>query len=95
MSIKKIMGFFRHLGHPCECGRTKKLLYEFVEGELDKDIHRKLEQHLSDCPGCLGYVNSYRRTIVLTHHHCLPETPMPPELKQKLHDFIQQNPDLK
>lgn len=95
MNIKKIAGFFRHLGHPCECGKTKKLLYEFVEGELDKDIHHKLEQHLSDCAGCLEYVNSYRRTIVLTHHHALPETPMPPELKQKLHDFIQQNPDLR
>jgi ribosomal protein S24E len=54
-----------------------------------------LEQHLSDCAGCLEYVNSYRRTIVLTHHHALPETPMPAELKQKLHDFIQQNPELK
>jgi anti-sigma factor RsiW len=90
-----IAGFFRHLFHPCECTRTKKLLYEFVEGELDPQTHQKLEQHLSDCGGCLEYVNSYRRTIVLTHHHGLPEAPMPAELKQKLHDFIQQNPDLK
>ena len=95
MNTKRILGFFKHLGHPCECGKTKKLLYEFVEGELDPEVHRKLEQHLGDCHGCLEYVNSYRRTIMLTHHHCLPETPMPPELKQKLHDFIQQNPELK
>jgi len=90
-----LAGFFRHLFHPCECGRTKKLLFEFVEGGLDPQTHQKLERHLSDCAGCLEYVNSYRRTIELTHRHCLPEAPMPSSLKQKLHEFIQQNPELK
>ena len=93
--MNTIVRFFSHLFHPCDCARTKKLLYEFVEGELNQPTQQKLEQHLSDCPGCLEYVKSYRRTIELTHHHCLPETPMPPELIQKLHDFIQQHPDLK
>ena len=93
--MNAITGFFRHLFHPCECTRTKKLLYEFVEGGLDQQTQQKLEQHLSDCPGCLEYVKSYRRTIELTHHHGLPEAPMPPALKQKLHEFIQQNPELK
>ena len=93
--MSTITSFFRHLFHPCDCTRTKKLLYEFVEGELNQPTQKKLEQHLSDCAGCMEYVNSYRRTIVLTHHHGLPEAPMPPELKQKLHEFIQQNPDLK
>jgi hypothetical protein len=40
-------------------------------------------------------VKSYRQIIELTHKHCLPETPMPPALKQKLREFIKQNPDLK
>jgi anti-sigma factor RsiW len=93
--MRTLAGFFRHLFHPCECGRTKKLLYEFVEGELKQPTQQKLERHLSDCPACLEYVNSYRRTIELTHHHGLPERPMPPALKQKLLEFIEQNPDLK
>jgi hypothetical protein len=93
--MNRITNFFRHLFHPCECTQTKKLLYEFVENELSRDIHQKLENHLSDCPGCLEYVKSYRRTVELTHHHGLSETPMPPELRQKLHEFIQQNPQLK
>jgi len=40
-------------------------------------------------------VNSYRHTILVTHHHGLPEEPMPPALKEKLCEFIKQNPDLK
>jgi len=95
MSKKGILGFFRHLSHAGECCKTKKLLYEFVEGELPEDKAHKLEEHLGDCPSCLEYVKSYRATIELTHRHCLPDRPMPDSLKQKLHEFIEQNPDLK
>ena len=95
MSRKKISGLFKCLVHPVECRRTKKLLYEYVEGQLKQDTQRKLEKHLGDCPACLHYVKSYRQIIELTHKHCLPETPMPDALKEKLREFIQQNPELK
>jgi anti-sigma factor RsiW len=95
MSADKIMGFLACLFHPHKCGRTKKLLYEYVEGELNQDTQHKLEKHLADCPSCLEYVKSYRTIIELTHHHALADTPMPPALKQKLCEFIKQNPDLK
>ena len=95
MSVDKIMGFLACLFHPHKCGRTKKLLYEYVEGELNQDTQHKLEKHLADCPSCLEYVKSYRTIIELTHHHALADTPMPPVLKQKLCEFIKQNPDLK
>jgi anti-sigma factor RsiW len=95
MSTDKIMGFLACLFHPHKCGRTKKLLYEYVEGELNEDTQHKLEKHLADCPSCLEYVKSYRTIIELTHHHALADTPMPPALKQKLCEFIKQNPDLK
>lgn len=95
MSAKGIFGFFKCLLHPAECRKTKKLLYEFVEGELPQETQHKLEEHLGDCPACLEYVKSYRAIIELTHRHCLPDRPMPDSLKQKLHEFIEQNPDLK
>lgn len=95
MSKKTFAGLFKGLLHPAGCWRTKKLLYEYVESELDQETQHKLEEHLSDCSSCLQYVKSYRQIIELTHEHCLPETPMPPALKQKLREFIEQNPDLK
>jgi anti-sigma factor RsiW len=95
MSKRRIAGLSKCLLHPSECRRTKKLLYEYVEGELNEDTERKLEGHLGDCPACLQYVKSYRQIIELTHKHCLPEIPIPPALKQKLREFIEQNPDLK
>ena len=95
MSRKTFAGFFKCLFHPAECRQTKKLLYEYVEGGLNPETQHKLEKHLGDCPACLQYVKSYRQIIELTHKHCLPETQMPPALKQKLREFIEQNPDLK
>lgn len=95
MSMKRIMVFFSHLFHPCDCGRTKKLLFEFVEGDLNPETSSRLEKHIGDCPSCLEYVKSYRATIELTHRHCLPDKPMPDSLKDKLREFIEQNPDLK
>jgi anti-sigma factor RsiW len=95
MSAKRITSIFKHLLHPMDCQKTKKLLYEFVEGELPQETQQKLETHLGDCPTCLKYVESYRHTIELTHCHCLPETPMPDALKEKLREFIDQHPDLK
>jgi anti-sigma factor RsiW len=95
MSMKKIMGHLKCLLRPGGCSHTKKLLFEFVEGQLPPETHRKLEKHIGNCPPCLDYVKSYRHTIHVTHHHGLPETPMPPALKQKLREFIEQNPDLK
>jgi len=95
MSMNLITSLWKRLLRPEACSKTKQLLFEFVEGELTPETHRKLEKHIGNCPPCLDYVNSYRRTILITHHHGLPETPIPPALKQKLCEFIEQNPDLK
>ena len=75
------------------CSDTDRLLFEFVEGELDPETQKKFEMHVSDCPPCLRYIETYRRTINLTHTHGLSEVEMPRELQDKLHEFIQQNPD--
>ena len=95
MSLKNVWGFIKCLVNPSACQRTTTLLYEYVEGKLDDDTRQRLEKHLSDCPTCIRYVESYRRTITLTHAHGVPETEMPPALRQKLREFIHQNPNLR
>ena len=95
MSVKGIWGFIKCLVNPSACQRTNKLLYEYVEGKLDEDTRQRLDKHLSDCPQCVRYVESYRRTIALTRKHCPHEIEMPDALKRKLHEFIRQNPDLR
>ncbi|NQU12277.1 hypothetical protein HQ590_15890 [bacterium] len=45
---------------------------------------------------CLEFVRTYRETIALTHRRdTIPERDMPPRLREKLDEFIEQNPDLR
>ena len=91
----RVWGFIRCLLTPRACSRVKKLLYQFVEGELDPVTHQQLQSHLADCPLCLDFVESYRRTIALCRCHGLRARPLPPALRDKLSDFIAQHPELK
>jgi anti-sigma factor RsiW len=77
------------------CRDTARLLYAFAEGELDPVHRKKLEAHLGDCHECLEFLETYRKTIALTHSHDLPsERDMPPRLREKLLQFIDDNPQL-
>ena len=73
------------------CRECHQLLFDYAQGNLDADTARKLEEHLSDCPPCLDYVQSYRKTITACRESCKKPREMPPELKQKLQDFIAKN----
>jgi hypothetical protein len=91
MNIQKIWGLIRCLLNPLACRRTARLLCDFVEGQLDERTRARLEQHLSDCPECLRYVSTYKKTIELTRSHGHPAIEMPYELQRKLRDFLRDN----
>jgi anti-sigma factor RsiW len=94
-STNKVWGFIKCLFSPRQCARMKKLLYQYVEGELDPQTQQQLRQHLADCPLCLEYVETYRRTIHLCRCHGNPARTMPPALERKLGEFIHEHPELK
>src|SRR5690349_526507 len=87
--------FFRHLFGVRDCLRLRKLLYQYVEGELDAPTYEQLKKHLGDCPPCLEYVETYRKTVSLCRCHGSPARSMPPELQKKLQDFITDHPELR
>jgi anti-sigma factor RsiW len=96
MMMRKLKIMLKMMVGGYGCGHTARLLYAFVEGELDATRRKKLEAHLSDCPECLEFVETYRQTIAITHEHDIPPAlEMPPRLLEKLEQFIEQNPDLK
>ena len=68
MSVSKLRTVLDRLAHfgGYGCSDTERLLFEFVEGELDPETQKKFEMHVSDCPPCLEYIETYRRTIALT-----------------------------
>lgn len=68
------------------CRDTMSLLHDYLEGALDPGVREQLDEHLADCPGCLGFVNTYRHTVSVARD--LRSEDIPPELQRKLRSFI-------
>jgi anti-sigma factor RsiW len=64
------------------CRELATLLIDYVSGELSEDHRKRLDAHLSLCPPCVTYVETYHLTIKLTRQ--LPDAPLPPQLVNKL-----------
>jgi anti-sigma factor RsiW len=47
------------------CREFSEFLHEYVCGALPADERAEFEKHLAECPWCVAYLDSYRKTIVL------------------------------
>ncbi len=61
-------------------------LADYLDGALGPDVLADLERHLRDCPPCLAYLNTYKRTRELTGRAARVE--MPAEMKDRLREFL-------
>ncbi|HEY7521853.1 MAG TPA: zf-HC2 domain-containing protein [Methylomirabilota bacterium] len=65
-----------------ECRQIAELLGDYIDGTLPGHVRELIDFHIDGCAPCVAFVNTYRGTIAATR--TLPETPMPPELKNRL-----------
>jgi hypothetical protein len=65
-----------------ECRQIAELLGDYIDGSLPGHVRELIDFHIDGCAPCVAFVNTYRGTIAATR--TLPETPMPPELKNRL-----------
>ena len=42
------------------CKECLDLLYDYLEGELDTNTTKSLEEHFEDCPPCISFFNTYK-----------------------------------
>jgi anti-sigma factor (TIGR02949 family) len=68
------------------CRDVIDLLAEYLEESLRPESVAEFEQHLQDCPPCLAYLRTYRRTRTLAAEASQVE--MPPELKARLRALL-------
>lgn len=67
------------------CREVIEFLSEYLNGELPPDVVTAFEEHLSICPDCVAYIDSYQKTIDLAKDAILnPETPVPDEVPEDL-----------
>ena len=76
----------REGGSVLTCRDVIDLLLDYLDGNLGADRVEQLERHLLDCPPCIAYLNTYKRTRELTGRVARAE--MPEEMKARLREFL-------
>jgi anti-sigma factor RsiW len=72
----------RAIRNMMSCRELVELVTEYVEGTLDADTLASFEEHLTQCPRCVEYVDQFRQTIDAMGH--IPPESLSPEVEQEL-----------
>ncbi len=68
------------------CREVEQLSYDFLDGNLDRKLARRIDRHLLSCPRCHRFMNSYRKTKELGKN--LPVPPLDPKFKDEMLAFL-------
>jgi anti-sigma factor RsiW len=60
-------------------------LADYLDAALSPEVVAELERHFENCPPCLTYMNTYKRTRELVSRTAAE---MPPEMKAILRKFL-------
>ena len=71
-----------------DCKKNFERISEYLDGELDPNACRQIEQHLRDCPTCRNCFEALKKTIVLCRKSAQEEVPedIRKRLRSKLRD---------
>jgi predicted anti-sigma-YlaC factor YlaD len=68
------------------CREATDVLADYLDSTLTPDVLAQLEVHLRVCAPCRAYLATYKRSAELAAK--VNRVEMPPEVKQRLHDFL-------
>ncbi len=71
------------------CKECVDVLYDYIEGTLDAQTTRDLDEHFEMCPPCLEFVRSYRAVPNLTRHALAAEVPS--EVAHRLKEVLRKS----
>jgi anti-sigma factor RsiW len=71
---------------PQECLDVFEMLSEYIDGELPVDTCEQIERHIADCPPCVQFVESLRKSVRAFRDYRPGDDPPPlsPEAKAQL-----------
>ena len=60
-----------------DCNEVFALLSQYLDLELPPDACRVIEDHIQDCPPCIEFAESLKKTIALCRRYSPGEVPSP------------------
>jgi anti-sigma factor (TIGR02949 family) len=80
-------------GGKYSCKDVVDLLSDYIDGECSPDDKAMVEDHLADCPGCIAFVNTFRKSISLAKNMSYED--IPNDLLDRLHNVLDQKTRLR
>lgn len=76
-----------------ECKEIFAALSEYIDGELPPGLCEQIESHIGDCPPCIEFVESLRKTLALTRSMApaAPAPDLPAEAVERLRQIYQKH----
>ncbi len=68
-------------------------LNDYLDGTLDADLCREIDEHVGNCDNCRIMIDTLRQTVKLCRGG--KEVPLPPSLEAKLRDLLKTRWDKK
>lgn len=74
--------------HKHTCQALVELLCDYLEGDLPPEEKKELDRHMMDCPPCLAFLNTYRKTAQLCRS--LRPQDIPEQVRTRLERYLQE-----
>jgi len=68
------------------CKEITALILGYLNDALDPSVKRDFKRHLRNCPDCVNFLNTYKKTTFLTRS-IRPEE-IPPNVRENILDFL-------
>ena len=70
------------------CKQLVEFCLDYLEGDLPDDEQVRFRRHLGQCPDCVAFFETYRRTAEIAR--TAVQTAMPEALKQSISSFLRE-----
>ncbi len=70
------------------CKDVVDLIMDYIENNLDPEAVKDFDMHIDGCECCHGFINTYKKTISLTHQ--IPCEDIPDELYSRLSSLLKE-----
>lgn len=70
------------------CKKVTALIADYLTGELDPETTSAFERHLLECPDCVSFLKTYKKSTQAIRS--LRYQDIPPEMRRRVRKFLQQ-----
>ena len=73
-----------------KCQECVDLLTDYLEGSLEVEVKRRLDEHLAGCAPCINFVRTFEKSQDLTNKLREQQVNVPREVQERVKSFLKE-----